>query len=74
MLAIELPEDIERRLDGFARKAGRTLNDYVREALIEYVTEREDLLAAEEVVRAIRSGEDQPVPLEDVMKRYGLAD
>jgi RHH-type rel operon transcriptional repressor/antitoxin RelB len=74
MLAIELPEDIELRLDGFAREAGQTLNDYVREALIEYVTDREDLRAAEETVLAIRSGEDKPVPLEDMMKRYGLAD
>ena len=43
MLAIRLPEDIEKRLDMLAKKTGRTKTYYVREAVIDHLGELEDI-------------------------------
>jgi RHH-type transcriptional regulator, rel operon repressor / antitoxin RelB len=43
MLAIRLPEEIEKRLDALAKKTGRTKTYYVREAVMEHLEELEDI-------------------------------
>lgn len=48
MLAIRLPEDIERRLTELARKTGRTKTFYAREAILTHLEELEDIYLAEE--------------------------
>ena len=42
MLAIRLPEDIEKRLADLASKTGRTKTFYAREAILEHLDEIED--------------------------------
>jgi len=42
MLAIRLPNDIEKRLDHLARQTGRTKTFYAREALLRYMEDLED--------------------------------
>ena len=42
MLAIRLPEEIERRLDDLASKTGLTKTFYAREAILEYMNTLED--------------------------------
>jgi RHH-type rel operon transcriptional repressor/antitoxin RelB len=37
MLAIRLPDEIEKRLDALAKKTGRTKTYYVREAVIDHL-------------------------------------
>jgi len=74
MLAIRLPEDIEERLNVLAKETGRTKTFYVREAILEYLDELEDLYLAEKRIEDIRAGRSKPVPLKDVMKRYDLED
>ncbi len=52
MLAIRLPEDIERRLAKLAEKTGRTKTFYAREAIVSHLEELEDTyLAASRVTR-----------------------
>lgn len=46
MLAIRLPDEIEKRLDLLAKKTGRTKTYYVREAVIEHIEELEDIYLA----------------------------
>ena len=72
MLAIRLPETIEKRLDHLAKRTGRTKTYYVREAILEHLADLEDLYLAEGTLERIRSGEEQAIPLKDVMKRHGL--
>ena len=48
MLAIRLPEDIERRLTELAHKTGRTKTFYAREAILTHLEELEDIYLAEE--------------------------
>jgi RHH-type rel operon transcriptional repressor/antitoxin RelB len=74
MLAIRLPEDIEKRLEKLARRTGRTKSFYVRQAILEHLDDLEDLYQAERALERIRSGEEPAIPLEDVLKRHGLED
>jgi RHH-type transcriptional regulator, rel operon repressor / antitoxin RelB len=74
MLAIRLPQSIEKRLEKLARRTGRTKTFYVREAILRHLDELEDLYLAERALERIRSGEDRAIPLEEIMKRYGLED
>ncbi|MDP6183311.1 MAG: TraY domain-containing protein [Gammaproteobacteria bacterium] len=46
MLAIRLPEDIERRLAKLAEKTGRTKTFYAREAIVSHLEELEDTYLA----------------------------
>lgn len=41
MLAIRLPEDVEKRLDALARRTGRTKTFYAREAIMEHLQDLE---------------------------------
>jgi RHH-type transcriptional regulator, rel operon repressor / antitoxin RelB len=72
MLAIRLPESIEKRLEKLARRTGRTKTYYVREAILQHLDDLEDMYLAERVMDRIRTGEERTVPLENVMKRHGL--
>jgi RHH-type transcriptional regulator, rel operon repressor / antitoxin RelB len=46
MLAVRLPEEIERRLGVLAKKTGRSKTYYVREAVVEHLEELEDIYLA----------------------------
>lgn len=48
MLAVRLPEEIEKRLQKLAAKTGRTRSYYVREAVIEHLEDLEDTYLAVE--------------------------
>jgi RHH-type transcriptional regulator, rel operon repressor / antitoxin RelB len=72
MLAIRLPQSIEKRLEKLARRTGRTKTYYVREAILEHLEEIEDLYLAEGALERIRSSRKRTIPLKQVMKRHGL--
>ena len=73
MLAIRLPQSIEKRLEKLARRTGRTKTFYVREAILEHLEDLEDVYLAEGALDRIRSGEERTIPLKVVLKRHGLA-
>lgn len=74
MLAIRLPEAIEKRLDRLAKRTGRTKTYYAREAILKYLDDLEDIYFAEKELAAIRSGRSKTIPLEEIMRRHGLED
>lgn len=74
MLAIRLPDSIEKRLAKLAKRTGRTKTFYAREAILRYLEDLEDVCDAERILERIRSGEEKTIPLEDVLKRYGMED
>ncbi len=74
MLAIRLPEDVEQRLDELAQRTGRSKTFYARQAILEHLDDMEDLYLAEQQLTEIRAGRLKTIPLEEVMKRYGLED
>jgi RHH-type rel operon transcriptional repressor/antitoxin RelB len=74
MLAIRLPQEIEKRLDALAKKTGRTKSFYVREAILEHLDDLEDIYFAEQELAEIHAGRLKTIPLEEVMKEYGMVD
>ena len=74
MLAIRLPEAIEKRLERLARRTGRTKSFYVREAILEHLDDLEDVYLAEKALERIRRGDERTIPLEDALRRHGLED
>ncbi|HVN70682.1 MAG TPA: DUF6290 family protein [Desulfomonilia bacterium] len=72
MLAIRLPAEIEDRLDALAKATGRTKTFYAREAILEYLDDLEDVYLAEKRLEGIRAGRTKTIPLEKIMKRYGM--
>jgi RHH-type transcriptional regulator, rel operon repressor / antitoxin RelB len=74
VLAIRLPDSIEKRLARLAKRTGRTKTFYAREAILRYIEDLEDVYDAERILARIRSGKEKTISLEDVMKRYGVED
>lgn len=74
MLAIRLPEEIEARLENLAKATGRTKTFYAREAILEYLEDMEDLYIAKQRMADIQAGRSKTIPLEELMKRYGMED
>jgi len=74
MLAIRLPEKIEKRLGRLAKRTGRTKTYYAREAILQHLDELEDIYLAERRLEAVRSGRSRTVPIEKLLRRYGVED
>jgi RHH-type transcriptional regulator, rel operon repressor / antitoxin RelB len=74
MLAIRLPAEIELRLENLAKATGRTKTYYAREAILEYLEDMENLYIAEQRMADIKAGRSKTIPLEELMKRYGMED
>ncbi len=72
MLALQLPPDIEARLDDLARLTGRSKDFYAREAILAHLDDLEDLYLAEQRRESLSNGHTDSVPLAEVMKRYGM--
>lgn len=74
MLAIRLPEEIESRLEALAKKTGRTKTYYARQAILEYMDDLEDYYLASSRMLDIEQGRGKTIPLEEVMRDYGMED
>ena len=73
-VALRLPDEVSQRLKRLADRTGRSRTFYMIEAIQEHLDDLEDLYLAEQRLIDIRVGKSQTVPLEDVMKRYGVED
>ena len=62
MLAIRLPEDLEKRLEALAQATNRTKTFYVREAIHERLDDLEDLYLSEQRLIDIQAGKMRTVP------------
>jgi RHH-type rel operon transcriptional repressor/antitoxin RelB len=70
MMAIRLPDAVDRRLNAIARRVRRTKTDLAREAIVEHLDDIEDYLVATTRLReSFRS-----IPLDEVERRLGLRD
>lgn len=72
MIALNLPPELEERLEALEKVTGRSKISVLEEAIAEYVGDLEDLYLAEVESRAIKDGSSSTRPLADIMKRYGL--
>lgn len=74
MLTIRLPQSIEHRLEILARRTGHTKSFHARQAILQHLDDLEDLYLAERALKRIRRGEDDAIPLEDLIQRYRQED
>ena len=74
MLAIRLPEALEKRLDALAKATGRTKSYYAREAIEEHLDDLEDIYIAEKALEDIRAGRAEVIDSEEMWRRLGLED
>ena len=70
--SIRLPQEVENRLQNLSVKTGRSKSFYVKEAILEHLDDIEDVYLAEKRLEDIRAGRTQTIPLQEVMKRYGM--
>jgi RHH-type rel operon transcriptional repressor/antitoxin RelB len=73
-ISLRLPPEIETRLEDLARRTGRTKSFYIREAILEHLDDIEDFFLAERRLQDVLAGRSDAVPLEEFLKRPGLAD
>jgi RHH-type transcriptional regulator, rel operon repressor / antitoxin RelB len=72
MLAIRLPPEIEKKLERLAKKTGRTKTFYAREAILAYLEDMEDAALAEKRLDEFYKSGEKAIPLEEVLKKYGM--
>jgi RHH-type rel operon transcriptional repressor/antitoxin RelB len=69
MLGIRLEPDLDRRLARLARKTGRSKSYYAREAIRQYLEDREDYLLGISVLER----QEPTISLRELERRLGLA-
>lgn len=70
--SIRLPQEVEHRLDALSEQTGRSKSFYVKEAICEHLDNLEDIYLAEKRLEDLRAGRTHTIPLQEVMKRYGM--
>ena len=73
-VSLRLPDDLSRRLEQLAHRTGRSKTFYMIEAIQEHLDDLEDLYVAEQRLIDLRAGKSGTVPLDEVMRRYGMDD
>jgi RHH-type rel operon transcriptional repressor/antitoxin RelB len=71
-VSLRLPDDVVDRLANLAKLTGRSKTFYMVEAICEHIDDLEDLYLAEQRLLDSRAGKSMSLPLEEVMKIYGL--
>jgi RHH-type rel operon transcriptional repressor/antitoxin RelB len=70
MIAVRLPQKLERRLNILVNKTGRTRTYYIIKAIERFLEDREDYLLAIAVIEE----KNPSISLEEVIKKLGLED
>src|SRR5947207_15238261 len=70
MLGIRLEPELEQKLESLAKETGRSKSYYAREAIKQYLEDREDYLKG---IAALERRE-AAIPLEELDRRLGLDD
>jgi len=73
-ISIQLPNDVEERLQNLAELTGRSQSFYVTEAILEHLDDLEDIYIAEQRLLNVRQGNSKTHSLEDMERDLGLAD
>ena len=72
MLALRLDDELEKRVADLATRQGRNKSALVREALIRYMEDQEDIMLAEAALRNL--GDDKTLSHEEARRALGLED
>ena len=72
MLALRLDDELEKRVADLATRQGRNKSALVREALIRYMEDQEDIMLAEAALRNL--GDGKTLSHEEARRALGLED
>ena len=72
VLAIRLPEEIEKRLERLAKRTGRTKAYCARHAIIEHLENLEDVEIADKRLKNFQAGKTRAIPLSRLLRKYGV--
>jgi len=70
MANIQIPTEIESKIDAFATLTGESKDQLVREAILTYLEDREDAMIAAERTKSVGGR----TSLAEIGRQYGLAD
>ena len=74
MLALRLPNEIERRLAALAKRTGRSKSFYAREAILEHLDDLEAEYLSDQILNRVQEGKEQTYTLDELERELGLAD
>ena len=74
MLGVRLEKKLEDRLESLAQQTGRSKSYHARQAIQQYVEDREDYLIAVAALERVETGKERLVPLEKLVRKYVLED
>jgi predicted DNA-binding protein len=69
-MAVQIPAEIESQFEAFARRTGESKDNLVREALLSYLDDLEDIAAAQEHLLQ----PDETISLDELKRDLGLDD
>ncbi len=70
--SVRLPDETEKRLAALALETGRSKAFYIREAILKYIDDMEDVYLAEKRIEDTKRSGNKAIPLENLMEQYGL--
>jgi len=71
-ISVRLPNDMEQRLADLATKTGRKKSFYIKEALVNYLEDLEDIYYAEKTLADIKAGREPVISMQEMEKYLGL--
>jgi len=71
-ITIQLPNDLEKRLEVLSKETGRPKTEYITEAVAEYLEDLEDAYLAEKRLEDLRAGRSETYSLEEVGRELGF--
>ena len=74
MATIEVSDEIKEHIKALATEFGKSEATILRLALENGMEDVEDYFRAEAAVKRLQTGEEHTIPLEEVERRFGLAD
>jgi RHH-type rel operon transcriptional repressor/antitoxin RelB len=72
VLSLRIDDKIYNQLDTLSKKSGINKTKFLKQALLEYMEDREDYFLAVEALEDIKSGRDKIVSWDEVKKELGL--
>ena len=71
-MSIRLPVEAEKRLAILSKETGRSKSYYIRESIMNYLDEMEDIYIASDRLENIKAGKTEIYTLEEVGRELGL--
>lgn len=72
VISLRVDDSIYNQLDNLSKKSGIDKAKFLKQALLEYMEDREDYFLAVEALEDLKAGRDKIVSWDEVKKELGL--